>query len=167
MPLYPQDGQAFVDDGLRTLIYGTVLDDLKSRSDSVQALMVGGVDLCGPAVEKIEQRARLDESGVVDIFAGFQMKACARHILHNRSAKSGVDQLHAFADAKNWESVFDAELQCLKLQDVQFCVHSPGAFVFFAEKGGSDVAAAGQQEPMAGGNLFGIEGGDGLESVFF
>ncbi|MDE7271268.1 MAG: hypothetical protein K2N81_12445 [Acetatifactor sp.] len=54
MPLNPQDGQAFVDDGLGTMIYGTVLDDMESRADSVQALMMGGVDLCGSAVEEIE-----------------------------------------------------------------------------------------------------------------
>ncbi len=57
MPLHSQDGQAFVGDGLGTMINGTVLDDLKSRADSVQALMMGGVDLCGSAVEEIEQRA--------------------------------------------------------------------------------------------------------------
>ena len=50
------------------------------------------------------------------------MQTAAGHILQNGSAKRHVDQLHAFADAEDGLVLPDAELQRLKLENIQFCV---------------------------------------------
>ncbi len=88
------------------------------------------------------------------------MQTAAGHILQNGSAKRHVDQLHAFADAEDGLVLPDAELQRLKLENIQFCVNMIGAIIFFSEESGRDISAAGQKESGTAADIFGRQRGD-------
>ena len=92
---------------------------------------------------------------MIEITAGTKMQGGCGHILNNGAPEGDVDQLHAFADAKNRSAVSDAKFQRLELENVEFGVDVSGTSAALAEEPGCDIAASGQYETGAGKDIFG------------
>ena len=77
----------------------------------------------------------------------------SRHILQNGAAEGDIDDLHALADADDGDPGSYGRVESLKLQNVQFGVNCTGTFVFFSEESRIDIAAARQDQGVAGGDF--------------
>ncbi len=148
MPLYGKDGEQTVDKPLNHVIPGAADRD-KPLACAVYRLMVGGVYFGAAAVELVKEIApsEITVKNIVklvapDPFVGFG----GIDMLRDVAAEMDVDELEPFADAENGLFLCRETGKDLKLQDIQFCVDVAGAVVGLTEKGGCDVAAAGEQK---------------------
>ncbi len=148
MPLYRQNGQRAVHKPLDHVIPGTA-DRGKPFPDAVYGLMMGGVYDSAVSVELVKeiplaQITAVDgmELIVTDPFVGIG----GVDVLRDVAAEVDVNKLKALADAKHGLFLCHKTGEKLELQDVQFGVHIVGAVVCLAEKGGRNVAAAGEKQ---------------------
>ena len=111
--------------------------------------MVGAVyHGCFP-VQRIKTGILFDFRGMVLVTILIAVDRGIGHILQNRSAEGNINDLHAFADAKNREMKPQTDINGLELQDIQFRVNIAGTHVALSEKGGRDIASPGQYQPIA------------------
>lgn len=156
MPLYAKDGQGFVDEGLRAAVLGAVLYRRQSVAQSSDGLVMSAVDGEAAAVEGVQPGAGVDDGDVVLVAVFIFVKLRGGHILNYGSAQPHIDELHALADAQNRLPVSEAQLQRLELQNIQLGVNAAGAVIFFPEEGGGDIAAPGEQQGVASGDVPGV-----------
>lgn len=126
MPLDAENGKRIVSDGFRTIVQSAALYDLKIFPKAMQTLMVGRVytGVCNTgAIQFMQNGSLVGADRMIQILSRIQMQTAAGHILQNGSAKRHVDQLHAFADTEDGFVLSDAELQRLKLENIQFRVN--------------------------------------------
>lgn len=95
---------------------------------------------------------------MVLIAAGVLMQRRRGKILHDCATEADINDLHAFTDPENGKPVTDAQLKRLQLQDVKLCVNGTGAVIAFPEKGGSNVASAGQNQRVAACDFSDVQG---------
>lgn len=111
--------------------------------------MVGAVyHGCFP-VQRIKAGILFDFRGMVLVAVLIAVDRGIGHILQNRSAEGNINDLHAFADAENREMKPQADINGLKLQNIQFRVNIAGTHVVLSEKGGRDIASPGQYQSIA------------------
>lgn len=92
-------------------------------------------------------------------------------MLGDGTAEADIDDLHAFADAEYRSLPLDEELQCLKLDDIQFYVNIFGTLIFLSEEGGSNIAAAREQKAVKFRQMSCVHGGKtvgfhGMQGIF-
>ena len=84
---------------------------------------------------------------IVQLVAGrLLMEGGGGDMLRDRAAQMYVDELHPFADPQHGLLLLQKKGERLDLQNIQFGVDLAGAVVLLPEKGGRDVAAAGQDQ---------------------
>lgn len=79
-------------------------------------------------------------------------------ILYDCAAEADINDLHTLADAENGKPVADTQFKRLQLQDVKLCVNGAGAAIALAEKSGSNIAPAGQDQRVTACNFPNIQG---------
>ena len=170
MPLKAEDRKRTMGNSFRTVILGAILYDLKILPRSVHALMMSRINtdiigkICG--IKPAQNGCRVGTDRMIEVAVCGQMQTVPGHILNESAAESDIYELHAFADAQYGFLLLHAELECLKLQNIQFGIYLTGALVLFAEKGRSDVTAAGKKQSGTAGDGFGIQGGQEGKTVF-
>ena len=108
MPLYAEDRKGFVTDGFNAIVIGTPLIGDQTLAQGVDALVMSTVDCGGVPVQGIEPGIFPNHGGMVTVPILISMVSGSGKILGYGSAKSHIDQLHSFADAKNRYSFLDA-----------------------------------------------------------
>lgn len=81
------------------------------------------------------------------------VQRCCGKVLVERSSKGDIDNLQSLADSEHRSIMADTEVQCLKLQDIQLSINAAGTVAAFSEKSRSDIAASGQDDSAAGGQI--------------
>lgn len=116
---------------------------------AVYRLMVGGVYFGAVSVELVKEIApsEIAVKNIVKLVApdpsvGFS----GVDMLRDVAAEMDVDELEPFADAEYGLFLRRETGEDVELQDIKFCVNVAGAVVGLTEKGGRDVAAAGEQK---------------------
>lgn len=148
MPLDGKDGERTVDKPFDHIIPGAADRD-KPLSGAVYRLMVGGVYLDACSVELVKEitPAEIAVKNIVKLVASDPSVGLGGiDMLRDVAAEVDVDELEPFADAEHGLFLRRETGKDLKLQDIQFCVDVAGAVVGLTEKGGRDVAAAGEQK---------------------
>jgi len=140
-------------DGLHTSVQRAVGDCPKTLSQLAQPLMVGAVHDHGVPVQTVQKTVGGIVYSMVLVGAQIAMAVSGGQILDDAAAQSHIDDLHSLTNAQNGKTALDAVFQSLQLQDIQLCVYGAGTVVMFAEKGGGDVAAAGKEQSLAGGQI--------------
>lgn len=146
MPLYSENGERAVDECLGTVISRAVLYDGDSGAGSADGLVVGTVYRCPVSAEGIQPASRDCDDSMVLVAVSVFVQSRRREILYDCAAEADIDDLHTLADAENGKPAADTQLKRLQLQDVKLRVNGAGAVVAFSEKGGSNVASAGQDQ---------------------
>lgn len=148
VPLYSQDGKGSVNQPFDDVISCTA-DGNQPFSCAVYGLMVGGVYSGAVSVELVKKVAP-SQIAVKDrmelIAANPFMRIGGIDMLRDVAAEMDVDELEPFADAEYGLFLRRETGEDVELQDIKFCVNVAGAVVGLTEKGGRDVAAAGEQK---------------------
>lgn len=126
---------------------------------------MGGIDRHGRAPFFHKKGTRRVDDGVVQVTPRGAVAVGSVHVLDDGAAERDIDELHPLADAEDGDAGAQAQLQRLELQDIQLGVDVHGAAIAFPEKGGRDIAAARQQEPVAGNHLAGVQRRQGRVAV--
>jgi len=84
-------------------------------------------------------------------------------VLNQCTSQTYINDLHSSADSQHRHGPAYSKLQRLQLQDIQLGIYISGTVILFAEKGWGDVSAAGQDQPVAVGDLPHTQGGDRLQ----
>lgn len=118
-------------------------------ADAVYGLMVSGVYSGAVSVELVKEIAPAQvavKDRVELVAANPFMGIGGVNVLCDIAAEMNIDELKPFADTEHGLFLFDEAGEELKLQKVQFSVHVSGTVVRLAEKGGRDIAAAGEEQ---------------------
>lgn len=132
-------------------------------SCAVYGLMVGGV-YSGAVSVKLVKKVAPSQIAVKDrmelIAANPFMRIGGGDVLCDVAAEMNVDELKPFADAQHGLFLFDKTGEKLELQNVELGVHITGTLIRLSEKGGGDIAAAGEEQ--MGGMVCGFRKQEGV-----
>ncbi len=156
MPLYCQNGKDSVNHPFNYAI-PRAADGNQPFAYAVYGLMVGGVYSGAVSVELVKEIApsQIAVKDRVELVAANPfMRIGGVNVLCDIAAEMNIDELKPFADTEHGLFLFDEAGEELKLQKVQFSVYVSGTVVRLAEKGGRDIAAAGEEQ--MGGMVCGL-----------
>lgn len=144
------------------LVIPRAADGDQPPAGTVYGLMVGGIYQGAVSVELIKE-VTASQIAVIYIVKLIMtdpfMDAGGVDVLCDVAAEMDVDELKPFADSQHGLFFCHKTGQELELQDIEFSIHISGTVILLAEKGGCNVAAAGEKQ--VGGMVCGLrmEGG--------
>ncbi len=155
--MHADHGQRAVGDCLRTAVV-CVLDRFKAVPQPVESLMMRTVDQNACAVERFQQTALRQKSGMVAIgkIRTFErtvdpVMRIASDMLADASSQSDIDDLHALIDAEDRPSRVQIARKRGELQKILRQTKIAGAAVFLTVKRGIAVPLSGQEQSVANG----------------